>query len=243
MKILFTTTAGLGHVHPMVPLAAAFRDRGDDVLWAAAPSVCERLSRDGFDGAPTGLEAGDAMASYMERFPEVRDLAPADRPDFSFPRYFGRVFAPPMLEALLPVAEEFRPNLIVCETAELAGPIVAAKVGVPNVTHSFGAVLPLHRLKDAAGQVAPLWESVGLEPRPFAGVYDHLYLSIYPPSLHAGDPPPVVEVRSIRPVPFAGGADADLPELVTGGGRLWSTSPSGRSSTGTTRCSTGCSRG
>jgi hypothetical protein len=33
-RVLFTAPAGLGHIHPMVPLARAMVARGHDVLWA-----------------------------------------------------------------------------------------------------------------------------------------------------------------------------------------------------------------
>ena len=34
LKVLVTTSAGTGHIHPMVPLARALVARGHDVLWA-----------------------------------------------------------------------------------------------------------------------------------------------------------------------------------------------------------------
>lgn len=70
-----------------------------------------------------------------------------------------------------------------CDAAELAGPIVAAELGVPNVTHAFGALLPAARVAAASDEVASLWRDHGLEARPYCGCYDHLYLDIYPPSL------------------------------------------------------------
>ena len=35
--------------------------------------------------------------------------------------------------------------------------------------------------------VAPVWKAQGLEPRPYGGCYDHLYLDIFPSSLSTGD--------------------------------------------------------
>jgi UDP:flavonoid glycosyltransferase YjiC (YdhE family) len=39
MRVLITTSSGLGHVLPMVPLAHALRDRSHDVLWATGPDA------------------------------------------------------------------------------------------------------------------------------------------------------------------------------------------------------------
>lgn len=216
MRVLFTTSPGRGHVHPMVPLAKAFVDQGHAVLWAAAGPVCARLEREGFRAVEAGLDEAASMAEFAQRFPEVRTLAPAERPDFMFPRLFGDVRAGPMLAGVLPVARDWRPSLVVSEAAELAGPIAAAATGVPGVTHAFGALLPAARVAAAATRVAPLWEAEGLAPRPFGGLYDHPYLDIYPRSLQAAETSHVPAMQPLRPVASAGPAGDDLPALVTG---------------------------
>ena len=55
----------------------------------------------------------------------------------------------------------------------------------------------------AAGEkVAPLWQSSGLEPRPFGGLYDHLYLDIYPPGLQPASAEHVPHRQPLRPVAY-----------------------------------------
>lgn len=203
MRVLISSIAGWGHVHPMVPLAQAFLDRGDDVLWATAPQLCARLEAAGIRTAPSGLEGPTAQGILAERFPEIFVLPPHERPAATFPRLFGVVFAPAMLADLLPVAEQWQPSVIVSDAGELAGPLVAASVGVPGITVGFGAVLPAERVAGASDFVAPLWEELRLEPRPYAGCYDHLYLDIYPPGLSEGDTSHIPHLQSLRPVPFA----------------------------------------
>ncbi len=61
---------------------------------------------------------------------------------------------------------------MVNDAAELAAPIAAAAVGVPHVTHAFGALLPEVRVRRAGEDVAALWRAEGLEPRPYGGVLD-----------------------------------------------------------------------
>jgi UDP:flavonoid glycosyltransferase YjiC (YdhE family) len=214
VRVLFTTTPGRGHLHPMVPLARAFIARGHDVAWAAAEDVCSRLRREGFHAVPAGPPEEFSMAEFGRRFPEVLSLPPAQRPDVVFPGLFGDVQAPPMLDDLLPVAREWKPSLLVCEQAELAGPIVAAALGVPNATHAFGSVLPRKRIEAASERVAALWEAHGLEPRPFAGTYDHLYLDIYPRSLQAGEMAHIADVQPLRHVTFAAGGDEGRPDWL-----------------------------
>jgi MGT family glycosyltransferase len=72
-------------------------------------------------------------------------------------------------------------------------------MGIPNVTHAFGRLLPAVRLERAADAMADLWRAHGLEPRPFAGTYDHLYVDIYPPGLQVPDMVHVGAVQRIRP--------------------------------------------
>src|SRR3954452_15609587 len=214
MRVLITTTPGCGHRTPMLPLAAAFIERGHDVLWAAYGDVGPQLERKGFAVVSAGLAEGATWDAFLEERPDVFRLPPAERPDHIFPGIFGARRAGPMLTDLLPVARDWRPDLLVCEQAEFAGPIVAAALGVPNLTHAFGRLIPAVRTRAAGETVAPLWKSQGLEPRPYGGVYDHLYLDIYPPSLQSPGSGHLPEVQLVRPVAAAATAapPPDLPE-------------------------------
>ena len=220
MRVLFTSSPGWGHVHPMVPLARAFIDRGDEVLWSASPEVCPALEREGIRAAPAGLTQPDSGRMFAERYPEIESLAPPDRPAFMFPRLFGGVRAGPMLADLMPIATEFEPDTVVHEAGELAAPIVAALLGVSNVTHGFGGLVLEERIAAASAEVSPLWLANGLEPRPYAGCYDHLYLDIYPPSLQKGDAGHVSNIQPLRPVAYATAGSEELPAIVTHGGDL-----------------------
>jgi len=115
MRVLFTSTSGWGHIHPMVPLARAFLDRGDDVLWATGDEVCGRLEREGIATAVAGLDDGVAMSTFYERYPQVSEVPPPERSDFMFPRLFGAVRAEAMLADLVPAARAYAPDLLVCD--------------------------------------------------------------------------------------------------------------------------------
>lgn len=199
MRVLFTSIPGVGHLHPMLPLAKAVAANGDEVLWATAPGGCDRLRGEGIAVAEAGLDEADGMAEFQRRFPQARDLAPHELPDFMFPKLFGAVRAPKMAPELLAIARRWEPDVLVCDAAELAGPIIAARVGVPSVTHSFGARLPASRVAAAAAEVEALWVEQDLDPRPYCGCYAHLYLDIYPPSLQAGDAAHLGATQLIRP--------------------------------------------
>ncbi|HXT42985.1 MAG TPA: hypothetical protein VN748_02575 [Pseudonocardiaceae bacterium] len=58
MRVLITSPAGLGHIHPMVPLARALRDRRHEVLWAVPADGVDHVERAGLRAvasAPAGL--------------------------------------------------------------------------------------------------------------------------------------------------------------------------------------------
>lgn len=202
VRALITTPAGLGHVSPMVPLARAIQALGHDVRWATPSDTCQWVEDAGFTAVPAGMPLALRMPEFLRQFPQTADLPPEERPNVMFPGMFGAIAAPRALVDLVPLVEDWMPQLIVHDAAELAAPIVAAIAGVPNVTKGFGPLVPRHRAVAATDAVAPLWESVGLEPRPYAGCYDHLYLDVYPPSLHHADATHVGHRQLLRPVTY-----------------------------------------
>jgi UDP:flavonoid glycosyltransferase YjiC (YdhE family) len=209
VRVLFTAIPARGHVHPMIPLARAFEARGHEVLWATADPMCGPLRAGGFDAVAAGLPDEAIMAELGNV--AVAALPPEERPEVAFPHIFGAVAAPAMLADLLPIARDWRPDLLVGDQAELAGPIAAAAIGVPRVTHGFGCLLPPARVARAAEAVAPLWQAEGLAPRPYAGTYDSLYLDIYPPGLAAAAADHVSHLQPLRPEAFALDGEEDDP--------------------------------
>jgi len=205
MRVLITSNPGLGHVHPMVPLAQALAHRGHEVRWAVAAEACDRVEAAGFEAFPAGITGAERRAEFDRCLAEASSLPPAKRPDSVFPAFFGAVCTPPMVKDLLPVIDSWQPALIVNDASELAAPIAAQLRGLPHLTHAFGALLPEQRIAAAAASVAPIWRANGLGTRPYAGSYDHPYLDIYPPSMRFGSYDHVSQVQALRPVPFDAG--------------------------------------
>ena len=215
VRVLFTTTSGRGHFQPMYPLARALARAGHEVRWAGAEQVCATLRDRGFDAVPAGIF--EIVPSPLRNPPpEIAALPPPERPDLLFALLFGPLRAEPMLADLMPIVQDWRPHLLVCEQGELAGPIAAARHDVPNVTHAFGRLLPAARVARARESMADLWRAHGLEPRPYGGTYDHLYVDIYPPSLQADDTSHLGAVQLVRPAdPIATDGAAEPLVYVT----------------------------
>ncbi|MGH2839668.1 MAG: glycosyltransferase [Solirubrobacteraceae bacterium] len=215
MRVLLSSPGLVGHIHPLVPLATALRTRGHEVCWATGPDGRERVQRAGFDAVSVGLSQAERWAQFVRRHGEINELPPQERPDLAFGKLFGEVSTPAALADLLAVVRSWRPALVVNDAAEFAGPIAAAAIGVPHVTHAFGALLPEVRVRRAGEEVAPLWRAQGLAPRPYGGVYDHLYVDIYPPSLQAPGGDHLGARQLVRPVSFAGPTDDGVRAGIT----------------------------
>jgi UDP:flavonoid glycosyltransferase YjiC (YdhE family) len=199
VRVLVTSPATLGHLQPLVPLARALRDTGNEVLWAVPADGVAEIERRGLSAAGVAPALPIGPVLVMERFPELRELPPEQVPAVMFGKLFGAIAAPVMLGGLRALGGSWRPDVIVCDAAEFAGHIVAAELGVPSVTKGFGPLLPESRVAAAGDEVAGLWEACGLVPRPYGGCYETLYLDPYPPSLGSSDAAHVPVRRPIRP--------------------------------------------
>jgi UDP:flavonoid glycosyltransferase YjiC (YdhE family) len=198
----------------MTPLASAFVERGHELRWATSSEACARLARGGFETHPAGGPAR-AIPEVLRDNPEIAALPPGERPELLFAKIFAtpnRVSA--MLTDVLSVVAQWPPDLIVCDAAEFAAPIAGALLGIPTVTHAFGAMLPEQRVARAGDEVAPVWRANGLEPRPYGGSYDHLYLDIYPAALQPQERPHIHTTQHLRPTsaPTSSGLPVGVPE-------------------------------
>jgi hypothetical protein len=116
---------------------------------------------------------------------------------------------------LVPRAVDWKPDLVVHEETELAGPVVAACSGARLVVHGLGLMPPI-RIWDAFAptidRLLRQWDTATAAD----GVRDATYLEICPPSLR----PPGERVWS-RALPLRPGAGQPAP----GGGcrRRWPT--------------------
>ena len=149
--------------------------------------------------------SGRSSQQHRQR---IQEIPPAERRPAAFVGRFGRVEGPAKVEPLLAVARAWRPDLIVHEAADLAGPLAAAALGIGSAVHSFGRIMPRVCYERAHEEVAPLWHAAGLEPEPLCGAYRGAYVDICPPSFGTEGPPEGVPSYALRPEAGAGGDGA-----------------------------------
>jgi UDP:flavonoid glycosyltransferase YjiC (YdhE family) len=194
MRLLFSTTHGLGHALPLLPLAHAARRAGHDVLLAGPPPIAPLAAREGLEYHPTAwpdpttldrarrLVAGRQGQERIEA--AVNDL---------FVGAYGAAALPGMLE----LVETFRPDAILHETAEAAALIAGDTYRVPTARVGVALATPYEEwwLRMSAGALDTLRATTGLRFDPGAERAARTPLLTRVPAVldrHQGEPPALV---------------------------------------------------
>ena len=140
MRILITTSPGLGHILPTISFAHAARAAGHDVLYVTGGYV-NSVSEAGLqvvDAAP-GIDFGQI---FMSQGSGLMQQMAAARDDLRQTMELGlRLFAKvsePTLETVVRVAEKWQPDVVMHTPLQAAGLLAAGKLGVPLVTFALG---------------------------------------------------------------------------------------------------------
>ena len=204
MRVLISCRPTYGHYTPLVALAAALEGARHQVIFATGEPLAETIRREGFQARTVGLSDQEVRALlpndpvFMELFAQPRRQRMA-----FFSRVFSDVELGPRIRDLRRLVDEWRPELIVHESAEFAGPLAAALVDVPSVNHSFGPLVQADVMAAAATSAAPHWIGCGLPEPDRAGMYRGIYLDVVPPSLQFPHISTIPSVQRLRPVPLA----------------------------------------
>jgi UDP:flavonoid glycosyltransferase YjiC (YdhE family) len=192
MRIVFVAAPLQGHLLPLIPLAAACRDAGHDVVVASG----------GFPSDVLGLRTSDIGARFSLPRSAIRvalrhpGLARAEMRGTAGLAMVGELFGRANLALvgpLLALAERERPDLIVYESLGEAGAVVAGRLGVPSVLHE-------NTLWPAADLFRAVTASAALSGQDIPA--PALTITVTPPSLRGT---PAAGAIAMRPVPFSGG--------------------------------------
>ena len=212
VRALLTTTPQYGHFRPLVPLAEALEDAGHEVAVATAASFSEVVSAAGLKHLPAGVGWDEAIERALTRHPEAARISSEERSRRVIPEFFVGICAPALLDDADRLLE-WRPDVVIREEGEFAGPVLAALAGVPCVDHGWGPMRPREQVEAATRALAPIWERAGLAPSPSGGAYEWLYLDPCPPSLQFAYADEVTSRHSIRPAAPRPSADEEPPWL------------------------------
>jgi len=187
---LFSSTAGYGHIHPLVPLARALQRAGHDVAFATNASRRPLVAASGFTFFPVG---GDLAADpeYQQVKAHLRTMPVGLETElFAYPRLFCGIAPRLRTPELVAIARAWPPDMLIREAGEYAAVIAAEYLGVPHATVAFAAALPsMARFeREAAPQLDPIRQHWGLAPDPaLTALYRYLYLSYSPPGFSLQD--------------------------------------------------------
>lgn len=209
-----------GHFTPMVGLANAFLGAGHDVLFATGAPVDQMIARDGFRVETVGLSEAE-INEIRRQDPTYVQLRKVPRQGrmAAFTRSFAAFEVPPRLTDLRRLVQRWRPDLLIYESADFAGPLVGALEHLPTVHHSFGLLVESDVMAAAARVAAEHWMANGLPAPDRGGMYEHLYLDLAPPSLQARHIATIPAVEPLRPIPVELPATEPPPWLSRLGSR------------------------
>ncbi|MFC0438972.1 nucleotide disphospho-sugar-binding domain-containing protein [Kutzneria buriramensis] len=136
MRILITTSPGLGHILPTISFAHAARAAGHDVLYATGGSV-NAISEAGLQVVDASPDT-DYAQIFMGAGAKLREQMQAAQDDVQRTMELGlKLFAKvsePTLDSVVRVAEKWQPDVIVHTPLQAAGQLAAGKLGVPLVS-------------------------------------------------------------------------------------------------------------
>jgi len=217
VRVLCTCLPGHGHFNPMLALAQGLARAGHEVAFATAADFCPHIEATGFPAFPAGLALAAQMEEARRRYPAQDALVAMERFEAFVPRMLAGVAAPARAADLVPLVARWKPDLLLHDETEFAGPVAAASAGIPWADQSVGILRPLAMARLAGDTLAPLCRRYGVDVGLFGGMFRYLYLDVAPPSLQS---PEIADIAVAHPVQNAiiePGAEGDaLPEWVHG---------------------------
>jgi UDP:flavonoid glycosyltransferase YjiC (YdhE family) len=179
MRFLFTFAGGRGHFDPMAPVARAAAEAGHTVAVAGAGREVPSIERAGFTAIATS-PAPDVDPIKPVRVP----MPPVDpaRDDWELKELFARRGGRQRAAALLEIAREWRPDVLVRDEVDFGAAIAAERLGLPCVTVLVLAAGTFLRREVVAEPLHELRAEHGLPPDPALTMLDgDLVLSSFPP--------------------------------------------------------------
>lgn len=188
MRVLVASTGGAGHVTPMLPVAAACRRAGHDVVLVGPPDLHATA---GAAGLPFLAGEVPDEAETAPVWAQVPHLTRDEAEHLVISRVFATLGTRAMLPAMRDAVRRWRPDVIVREPAEFASAVAAEEAGVPHVQVGVGTIEAHRQITALAAKAADAWRP-GLTGRIAATPY----LTFFPPSFDAGvEPSPTHRFR------------------------------------------------
>jgi UDP:flavonoid glycosyltransferase YjiC (YdhE family) len=182
MRILFVCNPLYGHLNPMLPLAHAAQTHGHAVVVATGADLAALAQRDGLSSWSVGMThakaGGNRQASWLDYFESSARARITD---------------------LTPRCTTWRPDLVVHEETELAGPVVAASVDARSIVHGLGPIPPA-RLSTWFAEAIERLAPPAIATEVVSAWRNASYLHLCPPGLNPLEESSWPDVLPLRPM-------------------------------------------
>lgn len=215
MRIAFAANPALGHVLPLLPLALAARAAGHEVAVLGGSAIGPALAGSGL----RHVEAGPPDLATVFAAIEADRLQGPRLAVQVWALGFAEVVARPMARALLELARDWAPELVVHEDSEQGTWIAAERLGIPHVALQATAWRS-SMLRLSAGPAGRIRDELGLPPDPGLATWHRFgFLATRPLSLRDPADPLPATATEIRPEPPADDGATVAPWLDGSPGR------------------------
>ncbi|MEV6236931.1 nucleotide disphospho-sugar-binding domain-containing protein [Lentzea sp. NPDC051838] len=197
MRVLVTTVGLVGHIFPLVSIAHALRAAGHEVLWATPqPELVAKAGLSAFDPAP-GVNPMEIIQTVLAKYGLGFEIS---RDEYAKEVEMGGELLARLgevtIDRTVAVARNWRPDLVLYDELQPAGPLVASMFGVPAVEQIL-SVCGYREIRDGMRQhLDEAYDRHGVVGAPSKSVL----LDTRPPSMRQQD----FDGWSMRLVPYSG---------------------------------------
>jgi UDP:flavonoid glycosyltransferase YjiC (YdhE family) len=181
MRVLFSSTRGTGHINPLLPYAQALVASGHHVAVAGPTELAEGLGAAGLNHLPFDHPGDEKLAPIWAR---LRGVSQQEANAIAVREVFAGANARAALPKLMATIAEFRPDLIVRESAEFGALVAAERADVPHArvaVHMVSFEAPFPEL--ASGSIDALRQEAGLRADEGRSLLAEPVFSCFPASL------------------------------------------------------------
>jgi UDP:flavonoid glycosyltransferase YjiC (YdhE family) len=194
VKIMFAALGAYGHLYPMMPLAIACADAGQEVVIATGKPFLERLPVPTVAGYPEALELDWAIEETRRRHPDLHggQLSMA---------MFADVTAEQVTPTMITQCGRIRPDLVIFEGMDTGAGVAASVLGIPAAAYAIGLASFVYSWLHPAtvGYQREAWLQRDRTPPERDGLLAAALINPAPPTLRRtdGTPAPMIPIRSV----------------------------------------------
>jgi UDP:flavonoid glycosyltransferase YjiC (YdhE family) len=194
VKIMFASLGAYGHLYPMMPLAIACADAGQEVVIATGKPFLERLPVPTVPGYPQTLRLDWAIEETRRRHPDLHggQLSMA---------MFADVTAEQVTPAMITQCERMRPDLVIFEGMDVGAGVAANVLGIPAAAYAIALASFVYSSLHPAtvSYQREVWLQRNRTPPESDGLLSAALINPSPPTLRRtdGTPVPTIPIRSV----------------------------------------------